>query len=53
MSVDWELKFQAPAPPFKIFTATALFGTNCYLEMNNIVSTNATVFVLFVHFCAN
>jgi len=54
MTVEWELKFQAPAPPFKIFLARNPQPCNqLLLEMNNVVSTNVIAFVLFVRFCAN
>jgi len=52
MSVEWELKFQAPAQPFKIFWLR-LHSPGWHqliLEMNNVVSTNAVAFVLFVRF---
>jgi len=55
MSVEWELKFQASAPPFKkIWLRLHSPGWNqLFFEMNNVISTNAIVFVLFVRFCAN
>jgi len=51
MSVEWELKFQ----PFKIIWLRLHSpGWNqLFLQMNNIVSTNAIAFVLFVRCCAN
>jgi len=55
VSVEWELTFQVPAPPFKIFWLRLHSpGWNqLFSEMNNVVSTNAFAFVLFVRFCAN
>jgi len=55
MSVEWELKFQAPVPPFKNFWLQLHSpGWNqLFWEMNNVVSTNAIAFVLFVRFFAN
>jgi len=52
MSVERELKFQTPVPPFKSFWLRLHSpGWNqLFLEMNGIVSTNATAFVLFVRF---
>jgi len=50
MSVERELKIQASAPPLKVFWLRLHSpGWNqMFLEMNNIVSTNAFAFVLFV-----
>jgi len=44
------LKFQTPAPPFKIFWRRlhSPASNQLLLEMNDIVSTNAFAFVLFV-----
>jgi len=56
MPVERELKFQAPAPPFKIFRLQLHSpGWNqLFFEMNDIVSANAIAFVLFVRFfCFN
>jgi len=55
VSVEWELTFQAPAPPFKnIWRRLHSPGWNqLFSEMNNVVSTNAIAFILFVRFCAN
>jgi len=56
MCVEREPKFQAPAPPFKIFWRRLRRpGWNqLFLEMNNFVSANAIVFALFVRFfCVN
>jgi len=52
MSVEWDLKFQAPVPTFKnIWLRIHSPGWNqLFLEMNNIVPTNAFEFVLFVRF---
>jgi len=52
MSVELELKFQAPAPPFKFFWLRLHSpGWNqLFLEVNKVVSTNAIAFVLFVLF---
>jgi len=52
MSVEWELKFQGPAPPFKIF-GLRLHSPDwnpLVLKMNNIVFTNAIPFVLLIRF---
>jgi len=53
MSVELELKFHAPVPPFKFFWLQLHSpGWNqLFLEMNNVVSTNEIAFVLFVRFC--
>jgi len=56
MSVEWELIFQALVSLIKILgTGSGLQlhspGWNqLFLEMNNIVSTNAIAFILFVRF---
>jgi len=52
MSVERELEFQAPAPPFKRFWLRfhSPGWNQVFSEMNDIVSTNATAFVLFIYF---
>jgi len=52
MSMERELKFQAPAPPFKTSSLRlhSRGWNQLFLEMNDIVSTSATAFVLFVRF---
>jgi len=52
MSVEREPKFQTLPPPFKIFWLQLHSpGWNqLFFEMNNVVSTNAIAFVLFVRF---
>jgi len=52
MSVESELKFQAPAPPFKHFWLQIHSSgwSQLVLKMNNIVFTNAIPFVFFLRF---
>ena len=58
MAAEREVKFQAPGSPFKNFWLRLRLhspGWNqLFLEMTNIVSTNAIALALFVRFfCAN